>query len=190
MGSTDCEYVGAPVASSATRRSVSWCERVRRGGCPDLPVGRASYPAEELSVLEQVRADAVRALKAGDRDLAGALRLLLSELQKDAREGTGDELAVLRRERKRRLDAAEQFQAGNRPELAQKEQGEAEMISGYLPAELDDAKLEELVRAAIAEVGASSPKDMGAVMKAVMASTDGQVDGRRASAAVKAALSG
>ncbi len=94
-----------------------------------------------MSVLEQLRADAVRALKAGDRDLAAALRLLVSELQKDAKEGAGDELAVLRRERKRRLDAAEQFEAGNRPELAQQERGEAELIAGYLPAELDDTKL-------------------------------------------------
>jgi uncharacterized protein len=142
-----------------------------------------------LSVLEQVRADAVRALKAGEKDLAVALRLLVSELQKDAKEGAGDELAVLRRERKRRLDAAEQFEGGGRPELAQKERGEAEMIAAYLPAEIDDAKLAELVRAAVAEVGASSPKDMGAVMKAVMAKASGQVDGKRASAAVKAALS-
>jgi uncharacterized protein YqeY len=160
------------------------------GGCPDIPVGRTSYSLSKLSVLEQVRADAVKALKAGERDLVSALRLLVSELQKDAREGTGDELAVLRRERKRRLDAAEQFEAGNRPELAQKERSEAELIDGYLPAEMDDAKLEELVRAAVTETGASSPKDMGAVMKALMAKADGQVDGRRASAAVKAALSG
>jgi uncharacterized protein len=166
------------------------CECVRRGGCPDIPVGRASYHLVKLSVLEQVRADAVTALKAGDRELASALRLLVSELQKDAREGAGDELAVLRRERKRRLDAAEQFEQGNRPELAQKERGEAELIDGYLPAELDDTKLAELVQAAVAETGASSPKDMGAVMKAVMAKADGQVDGRRASAAVKAALAG
>lgn len=132
-----------------------------------------------MSVLEQVRADAVRALKAGDKSLAAALRLLVSELQKDAKEGSGDELAVLRRERKRRLDAAEQFEAGGRLELAQQEQREAEMITAYLPAELDDAKLQEIVRAAVAEVGASSPKDMGAVMKAVMAKASGQVDGKR-----------
>jgi uncharacterized protein YqeY len=141
-------------------------------------------------VLEQLRADAVTALKSGDRETAAALRLVISELQKDAKEGAGDELAVLRRERKRRIDAAEQFENGNRPELAQQERREAELISGYLPAELDDDKLDELVRTAVAEVGATSPKDMGAVMKAVMAKADGQLDGRRASTAVKAALSG
>ncbi len=141
-------------------------------------------------MLEQLRADAVTALKAGDRDIASALRLVISELQKDAKDGTGDELAVLRRERKRRLDAAEQFAAGDRPELAAQEQAEAELIARYLPAELDETKLGELVHAAIAELGATGPKDMGAVMKAVMAKADGQVDGRRATAAVKAALSG
>ncbi len=141
-------------------------------------------------MLEQLRADAVTALKAGDKDVASALRLVISELQKDAKDGSGDELAVLRRERKRRLDAAEQFTAGTRPELAAQEQGEAELIARYLPAELDEAQLEELVHAAVAELGATGPMDMGVVMKAVMAKADGQVDGRRASAAVKAALSG
>jgi uncharacterized protein YqeY len=141
-----------------------------------------------LSVLEQVRADAVRAMKSGDKDRVGALRLLISELQKDAKEGSGDELAVLRRERKRRLDAATQFEQGNRPELAARETAESEMIAGYLPPELGDEELRGLVVDAIAQTGASAPKDMGAVMKVVMARADGQVDGRRASAAVRAAL--
>lgn len=129
------------------------------------------------------------AMKAGDKQLVGALRMVLSELQKDAKEGKGDELAVLRRERKRRLDAAGQFRDAGRPELADAEQSEAEIISGYLPPELDEAELQEIVRAAIAETGAGSPKDMGQVMKLVMARTQGSVDGQRASAAVRAALS-
>lgn len=129
-------------------------------------------------------------MKAGDKQLVGALRLVLSELQKEAKEGKGDELAVLRRERKRRLDAASQFRDGGRPELAEGEQAEAEIISRYLPPELDDAALERIVRAAIEETGASSPRDMGQVMKAVMAQTGGQVDGKRASAAVREALAG
>ena len=78
----------------------------------------------------------IRAMKAGERDVAGALRLLVSELQKDAKEGDGDELAVLRREHKRRLEAASQFANANRPDLAHKEQAEAEMISRYLPPDL------------------------------------------------------
>jgi uncharacterized protein len=141
-----------------------------------------------LSVLEQVRADAVRAMKSGDKDRVGALRLLISELQRDAKEGSGDELAVLRRERKRRLEAATQFEQGNRPDLAARETVESELIAGYLPPELGDEELDGLVLDAIAQTGASTPKDMGAVMKVVMARADGQVDGRRASAAVRAAL--
>ena len=79
-------------------------------------------------MLEQVRADVISAMKAGERDVAGALRLLVSELQKDLKEGEGDELSVLRREHKRRLDAASQFQNADRLDLAEKEQAEAEMI--------------------------------------------------------------
>jgi uncharacterized protein YqeY len=143
-----------------------------------------------LTVTEQVRSDMTSAMKAGEKQLVGALRLVLSELQKEAKEGRGDELAVLRRERKRRLDAAAQFRDAGRPELADGEEAEAEIISRYLPPELGDAELEEIVRTAIAETGASSPRDMGQVMKAVMAHTEGRVDGKRASAAVRAALAG
>ena len=128
------------------------------------------------------------AMKAGQKQRVGALRLILSELQKEAKEGKGDELAVLRRERKRRLDAASQFRDAGRAELAEGEEAEAEIISAYLPAELGDQELQEIVAAAIAETGASSPKDMGQVMKVVMARTGGRVDGKRASAAVRTAL--
>ncbi len=141
-----------------------------------------------MSVLEKVRADAIRALKAGERDLAGALRLVVSELQKDAKEGDGDELAVLRREHKRRLDASTQFQNANRPDLADKEAAEALMIAEYLPPEMSDERLAEIVRDAIAQTGASSPRDMGAVMKLVMQEAGGLVDGKRASSAVRTAL--
>ena len=128
------------------------------------------------------------AMKAGEKERVGALRLVLSELQKDAKEGGGDELAVLRRERKRRLEAATQFREGGRPELAEQEESEAKMIETYLPAELDDAQLADIIAAAIEETGASSPKDMGQVMKAVMAKSGGRADGKRASAQVREAL--
>jgi uncharacterized protein YqeY len=144
---------------------------------------------EEMTVTEQVRTDITSAMKAGEKDVVGALRLVLSELQKAAKEGGDDELAVLRRERKRRLDAAEQFRDGGRPELAEQEESEARMIEGYLPAELDDSALESIVTAAIAETGASDSKDMGQVMKVVMAKAGGRADGKRASALVRAALS-
>jgi uncharacterized protein YqeY len=135
-----------------------------------------------------MKTDLTTAMKAGEKERVGALRLILSELQKDAKEGKGDELAVLRRERKRRLDAASQFRDGGRAELADQEEGEAELISSYLPAELSDADIDVLVVAAVAATGASSPKDMGQVMKAVMAHAAGQADGKRVSARVQEAL--
>jgi uncharacterized protein YqeY len=141
-----------------------------------------------LSILEQVRADVIRAMKAGERDVAGALRLLVSELQKDVKEGDGDEMVVLRREHKRRLEAATQFEKANRPDLAHKEQAEAAMIARYLPPDLTDEQLDEIVAEAVAETGATSPRDMGSVMKVVMDQANGLVDGKRASEAVRTAL--
>jgi uncharacterized protein len=141
-----------------------------------------------VTVTEQVRSDMTSAMKAGEKQRVGALRLVLSELQKAAKEGADDELAVLRRERKRRLEAAAQFRDGGRPELAEQEESEAKMIETYLPAELDDAELAAIVAAAIEETGASSQKDMGQVMKVVMARSAGRADGKRASARVREAL--
>jgi len=128
------------------------------------------------------------AMKAQEKVRVGALRLVLSELQKAAKEGSDDELAVLRRERKRRLEAASQFREGGRPELAEQEEAEAELIAGYMPAELSDEELDAIVAAAIAETGAASPKDMGQVMKVVMAKSGGRADGKRASSRVREAL--
>ncbi len=144
----------------------------------------------EMTVTEQVRSDMTSAMKAGEKERVGALRLVLSELQKAAKEGSDDELAVLRRERKRRLEAAAQFRDGGRPELAEQEESEAKLIETYLPAELDDAELDAIIAAAIEETGASSPKDMGQVMKVVMAKAGGRADGKRASARVREALGG
>jgi len=141
-----------------------------------------------VSIQEEVRTDMTSAMKAGEKDRVGALRLVLSELQKAAKDGSDDELAVLRRERKRRLDAAGQFRDGGRPELAEQEESEARLIEGYLPSELSDEELDALVRDAISETGARSPRDMGQVMKAVMAKAGGRADGKRASARVREAL--
>lgn len=127
-------------------------------------------------------------MKSSQRERVTALRLVLSELQKAAKDGSDDELAVLRRERKRRLEAADQFREGGRVELADKEQSEAELISGYLPAELEDSELDALVTDALAETGASTPKEMGQVMKVVMGRVAGRADGKRVSARVREAL--
>src|SRR6476469_1244393 len=141
-----------------------------------------------MTLTERVKSDLTTAMKAGEKDRVGALRLVLSELQKAAKEGSDDELAVLRRERKRRLEAASQLRDGGRPELAVQEEAEAELIAGYMPAELSDEELDSIVTAAVAETGASSPKDMGQVMKVVMAKSGGRADGKRASARVREAL--
>jgi hypothetical protein len=141
-----------------------------------------------MTVTEQLRSDITGAMKAGEKERVGALRLVLSELQKAEKEGGDDELTVLRRERKRRLEAAAQFRDGGRPELADQEESEATMIAGYLPAELSDGQLDEMIAAAIAETGAASPRDMGQVMKAVMAASGGRADGKRTSARVREAL--
>jgi uncharacterized protein len=150
-----------------------------------------------MTVIEQVHTDMTSAMKAGEKQRVGALRLVLSELQKAAKEGGADELAVLRRERKRRLEAAEQFRGGGRPELAEQEESEAKLIDGYLPAAIGDGDLDALIVAAIDETGATGsggeavgPKDMGQVMKAVMAKVEGRADGKRVSARVREALSG
>jgi uncharacterized protein YqeY len=141
------------------------------------------------TVAEQVRTDATAAMKAGQKERVSALRLVLSELQKAAKDGSDDELAVLRRERKRRQEAAAQFRDNGRPELAEQEDSEAELIAAYLPAELTDEELDALVTQAIADTGATSPKEMGTVMKAVQAASGGRADGKKTSARVREALS-
>jgi len=135
-----------------------------------------------------VKQDLTSAMKAGEKDRVGALRLVLSELQKDAKEGGGDELAVLRRERKRRNESATAFRDAGRPELADAEEAEAKVIAGYLPAELSDDEVRAIVAMAVAETGASSPKDMGMVMKAAMPKVAGRADGKRVSGLAQEAL--
>jgi hypothetical protein len=141
-----------------------------------------------MVIVEEIKADLQGAMRAGEREKVGALRLVLSELQKAAKEGADDELAVLRRERKRRLEAAGAYREAGRRDLADGEQAEAELISGYLPAELSDAELREIVEQALRDSGASSPKDMGAAMKQAMAAVDGRADGKRVSGIVRASL--
>jgi uncharacterized protein YqeY len=142
-----------------------------------------------LTIAERIKSDVASAMKAGERDRVTALRLVLSELQKAEKEGGDDELAVLRRERKRRREAAEAYRAAAREDLAEGEDFEAQMIEQYLPAELSGEQVDELVRDAIAQTGAESPRDMGKVIKHVMAAADGNADGRLVSTKVKDALS-
>jgi uncharacterized protein YqeY len=141
-----------------------------------------------VQVAERIRADVTAAMKAGDKDRVTALRLVLSELQKDAKEGKGDEQAVLRRERKRRRESEQAYREAGRDDLAAGEAFEAAAIEAYLPAELPDDELDALVATAVAETGASGPRDMGMVIKQVMAAAGGRADGKRVSNKVKEAL--
>ena len=141
-----------------------------------------------MTIAEQIKSDLSAAMRAQDKERVGALRLVLSELQKDAKEGAGDEQAVLRRERKRRRDAEAQFREAGRTELADQEAFEAGLIETYLPSQLSDDELHALVRAAVAETGASSPRDMGAVIKHVMAAAQGRADGKKVSTLAKEVL--
>ena len=142
-----------------------------------------------MKIAERIKSDVASAMKAGERDRVTALRLVLSELQKAEKDGDGDELAVLRRERKRRREAAEAYREAARQDLADAEDFEAQIIETYLPAELSDQELDGLVERAVAETGAESQRDMGTVIKHVMAAAGGRADGRRVSTKVKEVLS-
>ena len=141
-----------------------------------------------VQIADRIKGDVASAMKAGERDRVSALRLVLSELQKAAKDGEQDELAVLRRERKRRREAETAYRDAGRDDLAAGEAFEAEAIEAYLPAELTDEQLDALVAQAIRETGASTPRDMGKAIKHVMAASGGRADGRRVSTKVKEAM--
>ena len=147
-----------------------------------------------MSLTERIQADTTAAAKAQDRERLAALRLLLDALNKEAKEARGTldeqrEVAVLKRERKRRAEAAEAYRKGGREEAAASEDAEAAVIEEYLPAEISDEELEALVADALSETGAASQKEMGKVMSAVMSKAAGRADGRRVSDLVRSKLS-
>lgn len=136
---------------------------------------------------------------AKDKVRTGTIRMLLAAIMEEETKGAKHEvtdqeaLAVVAREIKRRRESAEVYSANGREDLAEQELKEAAVLEDYQPEQLDDAALEELVRGAVAEVaGGETPamKHMGAVMRVAKERAAGQVDGRRLSDAVKAALNG
>ena len=142
-----------------------------------------------MSLIEKVKSDTATALKSGDKDRVQALRLITNELQKAAKESSdGDETAVLQRERKRRLEAAQAYADAGRDDLANGERREAEIIEEYMPEQLSDEELHAIVGDAVAESGATSPKEIGKVMSLVMPKVQGRADGKRVSAAVREKL--
>jgi len=142
-----------------------------------------------VSVLEQIQHDVKDAMRAREQERVHALRLIVSELQKAEKDKGADEVQVLQRERKRRLEAAEAYRDGGRSDRAEAEEREAEIIASYMPEQLSDGDLEAIVGDAVAQSGASSPQEMGKVMALVMPQVKGRADGKRVSAAVKEKLS-
>ena len=128
-------------------------------------------------------------MKARETERVHALRLIASELQKAEKDQSADEVQVLQRERKRRLEAAEAYRDGGRDEQAESEEREAEIIASYMPEQLSDDQLDAIVGDAVAQSGASSPQEMGKVMAVVMPKVKGRAEGKRVSAAVKEKLS-
>jgi uncharacterized protein len=141
-----------------------------------------------VSLLNQVQDDVKSAMKAGERERVRALRMVADALQKAEKDNGGDPVEVLQRERKRRLEAAEAYRDGGRAEAADAEQREADLIASYLPEQISDDELKQIVGDAVAESGASSPQEMGKVMAVVMPKVKGRADGKRVSATVKEML--
>jgi uncharacterized protein YqeY len=140
-------------------------------------------------LIDRVKSDTAAAMKSGDKERVQALRLITNELQKAAKESSnGDETAVLQRERKRRLEAAQAYADAGREDLAASERREAEIIEGYMPEQLSDEELHAIVGDAVAESGAGSPRDMGKVMSLVMPKVQGRADGKRVSSVVREKL--
>ena len=128
------------------------------------------------------------ALKAGEKQRVHALRLIANELQKAAKDDGADDVQVLQRERKRRLEAADAYREGGRADRAEAEEQEADIIASYMPEQLSEEELGAIVGDAVAESGASSPQEMGKVMGLVMPKVKGRADGKRVSAAVREKL--
>jgi uncharacterized protein len=148
-----------------------------------------------MTTIERVQSELQEALKSGDRVRLDALRLLYSSLQRAEKDRPAgeftdqDALAVLRRERKQRVEAAEAYRAAGQEERAAREEADIPVIDAYLPAAMSEAELEALVDSAIAETGATTVKDMGRVMGLVTQRGEGRADGRTASALVRSRLS-
>jgi uncharacterized protein len=162
---------------------------------PPSVAGAAGATLALVSITERIQTDLATAAKARDRERLAALRLVLDALKKAAKEARGDldeqgEIAVLKRERKRRLEAAEAYRGGGREELATAEEKEAEVIQEYLPEQISDTELDALVSEAINETGAQSPGEIGKVMGVVMPRLGGRADGRRVSELVREKLVG
>ena len=146
---------------------------------------------------DRLRSDLTDAIRGRDEVATATLRMALAAITteevagSDARELSDDEvLKVLARESKKRRESAEAFGSAGREELAEREQAEGRVLERYLPTQLDDAAVSELVAAAIAETGATGMRQMGAVMRVAQQKAAGQADGKRLSTEVRRQLAG
>ena len=149
----------------------------------------------DQTLRQRLEADMKTAMRAGDAATRDTVRYILAavknaEIEKRGALATADEQAVLRRLGKQLADAVEQYRAGNRAELAQREQAQLDIVQGYLATEMSDEELSALVAAVVAELGASGPKEMGKVMPVLVERAAGRADGRRLSTAAREALAG
>ena len=146
-----------------------------------------------MTLIERPEGELKEAMVARDTDRRNALRLILSSLRAAEKElqrplHDDEELQVLQRERKRRVEAAEAFRAGGREEQAQAEERELGVLEQFMPAPLSEEELEEIIDDAIAEVGATSMRDLGRVMADVMPQVSGRADGSVVSQLVREKL--
>ena len=147
-----------------------------------------------MDLIGRIDDDFKKAMKARDKDRLSALRMVRAALQmkeKEGKDGLTDEIVttVLKTLAKQRADAAEQFEQGGRPEMAAQERGELALIKSYLPAEVDEETIRNVAGQVIQELSASSPKDMGRVMKESLARLGAGADGKIVSAVVRQLLS-
>jgi uncharacterized protein len=149
-----------------------------------------------MSIQEEIDADLKDAMRSKDAERLSVLRMVKSALMNAAIEKRGatggledsEAVGVIRKQVKQRLDSIESFEKGGRPELAAKERKEIDYLTGYLPQPLTENEINQLVRDSIAQAGATSKAQMGAVMKIASEKAAGRIDGKTLSQAIQKAL--
>ena len=150
---------------------------------------------EQQTLPQRLEADLKEAMRAGDRTARDTIRFVLAavknaEIDRGGPLSDAEAVAVLQKQVKQRQESIDQFRSAGRADLVEREEAQLNVVRRYLPAELSDAEVEELARSVVAEVGATSVKDLGRVMPVLIQRAAGRADGRRLSAAARAALGG
>jgi uncharacterized protein YqeY len=146
-----------------------------------------------MSLIGRIEEDLQTAMRARERERTDTLRMILASLRAAEKEllrplKEDEELQVLQRERKRRAEAADAFREGGRPEQAEKEERELEVIQAFMPEPMSEEAIEQIIDDAIAETGATSLRDLGRVMADVMPQVAGRADGSTVSQLVREKL--